>query len=163
MNLSVVDINVLVQDSLRVLAPASEHAVLRTELAAEELKVMLDSTQMGEGLSALLDSVSLALPKGEPVTIGTSFLPIPHVPENKGGDKTPGCALLYVDLGASTPQNLTIAYKEGFKRLLSASRSILGAVKKINGCARIFTWHGSRARLSIYLPLIDRTPSTHAA
>ena len=162
MKLSVVDINVLVQDSVRGLAPAGEQTVLRTALAAEELKVILDPTQMGEGLSALLDSVSLTLPKGEVVTIGTSFLPIPHASGSKGGEKTAGCALLYVDLGASTPENRTVAYKEGFKKLLLAFRGVLGAVKKINGCARIFTGRGSRARFNIYLPLIDRTASTPA-
>jgi hypothetical protein len=94
------------------------------------------------------------------VTIGTSFLPIPHAPGNKGGGKTPGCALLYVDLCASTREGRTIDYREGFKRLLSTFRSVLGAVKRINGCARIFIRHGSRARLSIYLPLIDRISTT---
>ena len=155
MNLSVVDINAFVQDSVRVLAAAGERVVVRTALAAEELKVILDPTQMGEGLSALLDGVSHSLPEGQVVTIGTSFLPIPHTPENKGRDNPPGCALLYVDIGASTPENPTILHKEGFKRLFSAFRSILGAVKKINGCGRIFTGRGSRARLNIYLPLID--------
>jgi hypothetical protein len=135
---------------------------LRTALAAGELKVILDPTQMEEGLSALLDGASLTLPKGQVVTIGTSFLPIPHAPGNKSGEKTPGCAFLYVDIGASTPENRTIFHKEGFKKLFSAFRSILGAVKKINGCGRIFTGRGSRARLNIYLPLIDRIWSTPA-
>ena len=154
MNLSVVDINVLVQNSVRVLEPAGEHMVLRTALAAEELKVILDPTQIGEGLSALLNSASVTVPKGEVVTIGTSFLPIPRTPANKGPDKTAGCALLYVDIGPS--EDRTVARKEGIKRLLSAFRSVLGAVKKINGCARVFIGQG-RARLNIYLPLAERT------
>ncbi len=163
MNLSVVDINALVQDSVRVRAPACEDMFLQTALAAGELNVLLDPTQMEEGLSALLDGASLTLPKGEVVTIGTRFLPIPHASGNQGGDGSPGCALLYVDLGASTPETRTTAHKEGFKRLLSAFRSVLGAVKRINGCARILTGRGSRARLNIYLPLTDRTSFTPAS
>lgn len=162
MNLSVVDINALIEDSVRAVAPEGERPGLRTAPAAEKLKVMLDRAQMGEGLSTLLDSASLTLPAGEVVTIGTSFLPIPHPTGNKGGEESAGCALLYVDLGAPRAQEPTVAYKKGFRKLFFAFRSVARAVKKINGRARISTGRGSRGRLNIYLPLIDRSRSNPA-
>ncbi len=155
MHLSVVNINAFIEHSVCRLIPGDAGAVLKTAFASEELKVVLDPAQIGEGLSALIDGAFTVLPKGEVLTIGTSFVPIPNASANKDGEKRLGCALLYVDLGAAQPQNRTAAYKEGFKKLLLAFRSILKAVKKTHGCARIWTGRGSKARLCVYLPLIN--------
>ncbi len=155
MSLGTVDINVLVKNCVAALVQATgKNSGLRTALAREELKVMLDPVQMEDNLAAFVSSTHLAMAKGAVVTIGTRFLPIHAVLGNKGRDKGPGCALLYVDVNASDANDRTGIWAQGSNRS-SVFRSLIGAVKKINGCARILAHAGRGERLNIYLPIMD--------
>jgi len=151
MNLRVTDINVLVKESVgALLSVMDRNGGLRTALAREELKVLLDPVQMGDDLAALLSSAYITSAKGAVITVGTRFLPIRAVPGNENGDKISGCALLYVDLDASETDDRSGTCGS---RLSSAFQSFLGIVKKINGCARVLSGRGKGERLNIYLPV----------
>ena len=155
MKMRIVDINALVKNCVTALLPAAgKNSGLRTALAREELKVMLDPVQMEDNLAALLSSACLTSTKGAVITIGTRFLPIHTIPGNKGRDKGSGCALLYVDVNAPEVDDRTDKWAQGANRS-SVFRSLLGVVKKINGCARILAGRGQGERLNIYLPIMD--------
>ncbi|MGD0231807.1 MAG: hypothetical protein ABSC19_15875 [Syntrophorhabdales bacterium] len=149
MNLRIVDINVLVEDSVRALLPvAGETICVRTALAHEELKVVLDPVQMADDLAALLNSAYSTLTKGEIMTIGTSFLPIRTIHGNRSHGRAAGCALLSVDLGLGSRHG-----GQGTDRPSAPFRSVAGIVKNIGGCARIVAGRGGPERLSLYLPI----------
>jgi hypothetical protein len=148
------DINVLVKNCVAALVLATgKNSGLRTALAREELKVILDPIQMEDNLAAFVRTY-LAMAKGAVVTIGTRFLPIHAILGNKGRDKGPGCALLYVDVNASDANDRAGIWAEGSNRS-SVFRSLIGAVKKINGCARVLAGRDRRERLNIYLPVTN--------
>ncbi len=153
MGLKIVDINVLVQNCvMTLLSVTGKNSRVRTALAPEELRVILDPVQMGENLAAFLSSACRALTRGGAITIGTRFLPIHAAAGNEGA--TTGCALLYVEVATPEAGKSADLRAEGGNRP-SPFRSLLGVVKKINGCARVLARQGRGERLNIYLPLMD--------
>lgn len=143
----VLDVNVFVEDLVNVLSPVADGSItFRTMLAREQLMVMLDPSQMGEGLVTLIQGACQGFANGSVITIGTGFLPVCN--SHDAGDET-GCVFLSISLKRKS-------YARGFEE---GVQSVLRIVKQHSGSARISSNRFHEEQLNIYLPVLERNRS----
>jgi hypothetical protein len=143
----VVDVNVFVMDLVNALSSVADRNIaFRTTLAHEQLMVMLDPLQMGEGLVALIRGACQGFVNGSLVTIGTGFLPVCN--PRDAGDET-GCVFLSISLKRKS-------YARGLEE---GVQSVLRIVKQHSGSVRISNNRFDEEQLNIYLPIFERNRS----